>query len=174
VSNIPKNHFIAAHCVQSDILEQKNWKLNGVRLGEWNLRTNPDCDQSFLPKSVCAPPAIDMRIAQTIVHENFLPFSTNQQNDIAMLNLEQNVEFNDFVRPICLPLPSRFTQEFNDIPLIVAGFGKTENSDSSKIKLKTEIRGLSNANCQSLYSLSRQKIAPTQMCALGEVGKDSW
>lgn len=166
--------FPAAHCVQEDILAQKKWKLNGVRLGEWNLRTNPDCDNFLSQNTRCAPPVVDLRIAQTIIHERFQPFSSSQENDIALLSLERIVEFNDFVRPICLPSPSTFTEEFDNIPLIVAGFGKTENSDSSKIKLKTEIRGLSNNNCQRFYNSDKPRIAPTQMCALGEIGKDSW
>lgn len=143
-------------------------------MGEWNLLTTQDCDYSQGSKPVCAPPAIDLGIKKTIVHENFVPFSVNQENDIAILQLERSVEFNDFVRPICLPLAASSDNDYDDALMIVAGFGKTEKNDSSKIKLKTELRGISNQNCKRLYILDPQTVAPTQMCALGENGKDSW
>lgn len=108
------------------------------------------------------------------MHESFIPFSVNQENDIALLRIRQDVEYNEFVKPICLPLPSNIINNFDEATMIVAGFGKTESSDSSKIKLKTELRGISNQNCKKLYMLEPQTIASTQMCALGDDGKDSW
>lgn len=163
----------AAHCVDDSILADKQWRLNGVRLGEWNQLTSPDCDYAINSKPLCAPPAIDARIARKIIHENFVPFDSNLGNDIAILKLERSVKFTEFIRPVCLPL-SRSVEDFNQLPLIVAGFGRTETSDFSNIKLKTEIRGITNDACRSIYSSDNQAIYATQMCALGESGKDSW
>lgn len=159
-----------AHCVNEAILKSKSWTLNGVRLGEWNLQTNPDCDE----KNLCAPLAVDLAIAKTIVHESFVPFSVDQSNDIAIVKLAGTVEFNDFVKPICLPDSSSYLQNFDGVPLIVAGFGKTETGAQSNIKLRTEIRGVSNAACKKLYDGQPQQIYPTQLCVLGDDGNDSW
>lgn len=166
--------FLAAHCTHEKILEKKGWKLRGVRLGEWNMETNPDCETTYSGEPICAPPIIDLSIAQTIVHERFVPFDANLENDISILILHRDIEFNAFVKPICLPLPSNVVRDFTTIPLIVAGFGKTENSENSKFKLKTEIRGITNSDCQALHYSEGVKITENHLCALGEAGKDSW
>lgn len=159
-----------AHCVHDQILTRKNWNLKGVRLGEWNLLTNPDCDED----NICAPPTVDFSIQQRIVHDDFVPFAESQHFDIALLKLAGAARFSEFIKPICLPLPSSANEEYDGVTLVVAGFGRTETKDSSNKKLKTEIRGLANEICQNSYDRARQLIAQTQMCALGEDGKDSW
>jgi hypothetical protein len=142
-----------------------------VRLGEWNLQTSRDCDSSTNRGTVCSPAPIDMTIARKIVHENYVPFSKNQNNDIALLRLNGAVEFSDFIRPICLPSTS---EDLTDVQMVVAGFGKTEYAGHSDLKLKTEIRGISNVACQNFYNIESLTVFPTQICALGELGKDSW
>lgn len=165
-SNI--KYILVAHCVDERVLNPKGWKLKGARLGEWNLRSNPDCDDN----NVCAPSVQDVPIAQITVHESFIPLNENQNYDIAILRLRVSVEFNDYVKPLCLPEAS--LQEFDGEDLIVAGFGRTENSDNSATKLRTEVRGISNDECRRLYKAEGKEIFPTQLCALGEEGNDSW
>lgn len=114
-----------------------------------------------------------MPIALKIVHSDFVPFSSGLNNDIAILKFRGTATLNDFVRPICLPSSTSFEQ-FDDIPLIVAGFGRTETSDNSRVKLKTEVRGITNNACKEFYVNEQQKITENQICALGEDGKDSW
>lgn len=139
-------------------------------MGEWNLLTNPDCDE----ENVCAPPSIDFAISQRLVHDDFVPFADNQIFDIAILKLAGTVKYTEFIKPICLPLSASADDEYDGVTLVVAGFGRTETKDSSNRKLKTELRGLSNDICQNSYNIDRQRIAQSQMCALGENGKDSW
>lgn len=164
----------AAHCVHDDVLRQRRWTIRGVRLGEWNTETNPDCDHFAVGGPLCAPPAIDMPVALKIVHPDFIPFSAGLKNDIAILKLRGTVQFNDYVRPICLPSLTAPRSDFSEVPLIVAGFGKTENADSSRIKLKTEVRGITNSACNEFYIKEQHSISENQICALGEQGKDSW
>lgn len=166
--------IVAAHCVHDEVLRQRRWKLRGVRLGEWNTETNPDCDNFAVGGPVCAPPAVDLAVALKIVHPDFIPFSVGLNNDIAILKLREAVQFNDYVRPICLPRATSSRSDFSDVPLIVAGFGRTETSDSSRVKLKTEVRGVTNAACKEFYANEQQKINENQICALGEDGHDSW
>lgn len=149
------------------VLSSKGWQLKGARLGEWNLRTNPDCDEN-----ICAPSARDSAVSRVIVHENFIPLKESQNHDIAILVLRLAVEFNDFVKPICLPEAT--SKNFDGVPLTVAGFGKTEKDDNSEIKLKTEVHGISNDECKAMYKDDQKEIFPSQLCALGEEGNDSW
>lgn len=147
---------------------RKGWYLRGVRLGEWDLQTDPDCDVN---RNVCAPPVVEQTISQVLVHSDFIPHSKEQFNDIALLKMRSSVEFTDFVKPICLP-ESSAEQNFDDSPLVVAGFGKTETSDDSRIKLKTDIQGTSFDRCRQVYG--QDKILNSQICATGDFGRDSW
>lgn len=98
-----------------------SWILSSVRIGEWNTKTNIDCspdDESF-----CAPPVIDIDIAEKIVHPDYRSRSRSQHHDIALLRLASAVDnFNDFVKPICLPLDeSLIKKNFSGFSLDVAG-----------------------------------------------------
>lgn len=89
-------------------------------MGEWNLKTEEDCSSD--DNSYCAPPPIDNRIVEAIHHPEYRKGSRNQYNDIALLRLEQKVEFNQFVRPICLPLdPSLWKKDYKGYKFEVAG-----------------------------------------------------
>lgn len=164
---LSKYIFLAAHCVHPRILTSRKWKISGVRLGEWNLQTNPDCGEGTREDYICAPSHIDVGITQTIIHENY-----NQQNhnDIALLKLVRQVEFTKFVKPICLPMSQLFNTD--SLNFIVTGFGKTESRSSSQIKLKTDVSGFKNDECEKTYE--KRKIIESQLCASGVDGKDSW
>lgn len=95
-------------------------KKKGVRLGEWDQRTEQDCEEDN-----CADPVLDVPVVERISHEDYQPNSRAQENDIALLRLAYPVKFSDWVRPICLPLlPSVRNKNFNNWPFIVAGWGK--------------------------------------------------
>lgn len=83
---------------------RSNMILTKVRLGEWDLTTDEDCDHSFLNEVVCADPHVDVNIEKSIPHNDYNP--KEKTNDIALLRLEKKVVFNDFIKPICLPLES--------------------------------------------------------------------
>lgn len=71
---------------------------------------------------------LDVPIAETIVHENYDALSRQQSDDIALLRLTRPVRFTDWIKPICLPFaPTLKNKNFDGAPVIVAGFGKTEN-----------------------------------------------
>jgi len=61
-----------------------------VRLGEWHLDI---ISEPF--------PHITVNVAQIRLHENFNRI--NLKNDIAILTLENAVEFDRHIRPLCLP-----------------------------------------------------------------------
>ena len=84
---------------------------------------------SFLLKGECAPPPTDIQAAETIVHEEYITDSKAQGNDIALVRLSQSTPYTDFIRPVCLPVDTNLrNRNFDNQPMIVAGFGKTETS----------------------------------------------
>lgn len=100
------------------------WTLSGVRLGEHDLTQDRDCRDEF-----CADPAIDIPVVERITHEQYVSGSKAQENDIALLRLGRSVQFTDTVKPICLPVSQNIRNlDYDGRTMIVAGWGKTENS----------------------------------------------
>lgn len=163
----------ASHCVNGAGLP-KDWKLSGVRLGEWDTATNPDCEVDVRGEKDCAPAHLDVKVEQTLPHPQYDPLSKDQLNDIALLRLKQNVAYTDFVRPICLPINSNLrSAAFDGILMDVAGWGKTETASASSLKLKASVAGVKLNDCQKVYSSQGIVLDGTQMCAGGDEGIDS-
>lgn len=64
------------------------------------------------------------------------------------------------------------TFDTDNLNFIVTGFGKTERGLESQIKLKTDVGGVRNSDCQENYP--KRMIIDSQICAGGVEGKDSW
>lgn len=118
----------AAHCVAGFT---KAWTLIGVRLGEWDLTTEEDCDQSAYPPD-CADRTVEYSIIDRVLHEEFSQNSLYQFADIAMLRLNASVKYGRFIQPICLPQP-RDIMELNIIkPTKKPSTEKKSKFDSSE------------------------------------------
>lgn len=95
--------------------------LSSVRIGEWNIESEIDCSPD--DPAFCAPPTKDIKIAEVIVHPDFQIGSKDKHNDIALLRLDTKVEFNDFVKPLCLPLdPLLWMKNYTGHTFEVAGY----------------------------------------------------
>lgn len=91
-----------------------------VIIGEWNTATDIDCDPDEI--KTCAPPVVRNKIVEKIIHEKYRDSSRNQHFDIALLRLEDKIEFNEYVDPICLPIDSnQLTQIYTGQTFDVAG-----------------------------------------------------
>jgi len=97
--------------------------------------------------------AMIKKVEKVIVHDQYgegFPFIFN---DIALLKLEDPVDFNKFpnIRPICLP--SNENEIYAGSRAIVAGWGATgENEGQSRVLLEATVAVLSNEECEGLFS----------------------
>lgn len=134
-------------------------------MGEWDVSQEIDCDHSIVNEKICAPKPIDFKVSQMIAHENY----AKGVDDIGLIRLENQVTFNEFIRPVCL---SSENKSFIGKQLIVVGFGRTEHSGTSNsdIKLKVGIKAVPNEICEKSF---RIKISSKQICAGGQKNKDS-
>jgi hypothetical protein len=97
-----------------------------VRVGEWNTANATDCEyDNEGNEEFCAPPPIDIKVVGQIVHPEFVPKSSTSYHDIALVRLAKRVKFNDYVKPICLPLDAAFeTIDYTGYSFEVTGWGK--------------------------------------------------
>lgn len=163
----------AAHCVTGKTIPKK-WKLAGVRLGEWNLTSIEDCEYYENNIKDCSDPVINVGIEEIVSYPEYDSRSNNQYHDIALLRLRRNVEFTDFIQPICLPQPEIFKNiNYDDIPFTVAGWGKTDFDNNSDVKLKVNLKRIDMNLCMEMYHTLNVELIESQMCAGGEDGMDS-
>ncbi|XP_070507428.1 serine protease easter-like [Chironomus tepperi] len=163
----------SSRCVKGKSLPQ-SWQLIHVRLGEYNLDTEIDCDDAYVYEKVCSDPPIDVRIAEIIPHPQYNPNDKSQFNDIALLRLEKDVQFSEFIKPICLPIDSRIRDDLLvDQKLEVAGWGKSEKPSSSSIILKSRVEGISTDHCNQYYSNEQRQINSYNHICAGKTGQYS-
>ena len=68
---------------------------------------------------------VEYNVVDRIIHSEYHPRTFD--NDIALLTLDRDVEYNDFIHPICLPLHHEEVQKrtFGGRSAVVAGWGAT-------------------------------------------------
>ncbi|XP_052131239.1 CLIP domain-containing serine protease HP8-like isoform X2 [Frankliniella occidentalis] len=154
----------AAHCVKN---LPENFEFAGVRLGEWDTTTDPDCQNS-----VCAPPVYDMDPESVIVHQDYN--NPRFANDIALVKLAQKINFNGWVAPVCVPYGDLLSRSYESERTEVAGWGIYDISlqKSSQELRRVHLPVVSNSICHALYR-NQANITKRQLCAGGELGFDA-
>ncbi|XP_054734350.1 serine protease easter-like isoform X2 [Anastrepha obliqua] len=162
---ISRNYVLtAAHCADGYIAE--DFLLKSVRLGEWNTRTKRDCQEDNRGQELCALPHRDVDVQRITIHPHYN--SGTLTNDIALLRLAEYVDLTDFINVICLPLEASLQSELHvGAAAVVAGWGTTETSRHSSVKLKTTITVLNSTQCGVKKARRRITISDKQMCATG-------
>nr|AAR88077.1 serine protease [Armigeres subalbatus] len=154
----------AAHCLAGI---PRGWTITAVRLGEWDIATNPDCEDDE-----CYDAVQDIGVEKLIVHENFINQRTEVHNDIGLLRLAAPARYSETVTPICVPLDGNFEDRPADgARLFVAGWGQTETDLGSRFKLHVSVPKVTIQHCRSKYPAAN--IDDRQICAGGQAGKDS-
>ncbi|XP_055902776.1 venom protease-like [Eupeodes corollae] len=151
-SLISTNYLLtAAHCLETTKCE----KLDIVRLGDLNVEIETD---DAKPK--------DFNIAQLLPHPEYN--TSIRYNDIALIELKSEVQFNEYIRPACLPY-----QDFNNqSQLIVTGWGSTKLAGRNAAHLqKAGVELFEEDECNEIYSEEGENTLPagvkyrTQICA---------
>ncbi|KAK9869225.1 hypothetical protein WA026_002977 [Henosepilachna vigintioctopunctata] len=147
----------AAHCLEGKSVDRL-WKLVAVRLGKYNKNSH-----------------VDIPIEERMLHELYNPFDRNQAHDIALLRLNQDVNFDNYIRPVCLPLHNtEKTKTYIGEDLMMPSRKKTqENNYSIATSMKIKVQVISNYECKKMYHRAGVNISEKQLCAGGEKNKNS-
>ncbi|XP_070528707.1 spaetzle-processing enzyme-like isoform X1 [Cardiocondyla obscurior] len=155
----------AAHCV-ADLSD--NFKVGGIRLGEHNTLTDPDCGQEY-----CAEPVQDFLPESIIVHENYN--KPMYRNDIAIVRLNKPAVYNEHVRPICMMSGALLKKSFIGEKAEVAGWGIYDiNKPKPSIILQTvKLPVVEMDRCVIAFRSYADISEDEQMCVGGVPGQDS-
>lgn len=115
---------------------------------------------------ICAPTPIDITIDDRIIHPDY---KHRLANDIALLRLSSSVPMDnkEFVNTVCLPTTQDLQNAKEEDTFLIAGWGRTVNSPSSKNLLKASVSRQSIYSCRTVF---RTEIIPDELiiCAGGE------
>ncbi|XP_076657395.1 serine protease ea-like [Halictus rubicundus] len=158
----------AAQCVDSKYVSS-TWRLQNVRLGEYDTNNTVDCINDGNGTQICADEHISVEVEKIILHENYQPTSRNRTYDIALIRLSRDVPFTNYVQPICLPSNESIGQK-----LVAAGWWvlKLDDESPSNLKQKVTIPFVEKEQCQAVYKNMSYNLHPSQICAGGEKDKD--
>ena len=131
----PNEIVTAAHCVEK--LAKEDYLCNYVEatMGHSNISS----DQ-----------AISVGIKSVLVHPNYNESKNSSGNDIAILWLEDDLDFNTSIQPISLPSKNYSVAEFSEAKLIFAGYGIVENMTIEVEKRKEEYYSIRNIALKNL------------------------
>lgn len=145
---ISKRHVLtAAHCIEASLF--------AVRLGELVIDDN----------GADGAQPVDFSIEKVTVHPNY----QGAENDIAILRLDRDVEFSEYIQPICLPWdePLR-SKDLVDYRPFVAGWGAIRyGGPRSKALLEAQIPVVSQEKCIKAYASIPQAIIDDKVLCAG-------
>ncbi|KFO78143.1 Enteropeptidase, partial [Cuculus canorus] len=140
----------AAHCVYGRQLKPSQWK---AVLGLY--------DQS----DTTEPSIVVQIIDQIIINPHYM--KTTKDSEIALMHLQNKVQYTDYIQPICLPEKNQ--QFLPGIHCSIAGWGGITNGDcSSNILQEAEVPLISNEKCQQW--MPEYSITENMICAGYEMG----
>ncbi|PZC86342.1 hypothetical protein B5X24_HaOG200388 [Helicoverpa armigera] len=137
-----------------------------IYLAEYDKRTFPkDCKNVLGQGQKCIENVV-MKAEHVALHPQY--DDTHLNNDIALIRIQGNAPYTDYIRPICLPTIDIDSPDFSNLRLAVAGWGRNGRYRSD-VKQSTIVNLVPQAKCKKFYpSLSRR-----QMCAAGYTGEDT-
>ncbi|XP_053660449.1 CLIP domain-containing serine protease B14-like [Anopheles marshallii] len=165
----------AAHCHTS--AKKKGWVIHSVRLAEWNFmnhRGNKDCKQlERYDIPVCRK---DYDVERFVVHPDYHNSYGVYINDIALIELATDVEYNVFVTPICLPVDATHLQpDDTETEYTAAGWGSTDNDSGMSSRLKQiNLRKFDLEQCSKQFQSPNDAVVGVEhICAGGVRHQDT-
>jgi hypothetical protein len=98
-------------------------------------------------------------VMKIIIHEEWNPDAQNYDADIALLRIKKPIQFNEYVKPICIFKPNDVTGSISNGWLV--GYGDSANIFPRKLELPI----LETNACLRIESGYRSKISPRMFCA---------
>ncbi|XP_039493350.1 serine protease 7 [Drosophila santomea] len=154
----------AAHCLSADTM-YRNGNLVSVRLGEHDTSTAVDCQNG-----ICLSSVVHIPVEKFHMHESY--GTRRNWYDIGLIRLARDVLYSPSIRPVCLPSTVGVRQWQPGQSFTVAGWGETNTSLSSPVKLKAQVTYVEPDRCAHLY-VNYTPLGNSHLCASGRRQSDS-
>lgn len=162
----------AAHCfvVSRKKLLPERYR---VRLGEWDLNLDEDC-QYVEGRLACNDrPPTDIPVEIIVNHKLYDYKSQGYLYDIALLKLIHPAEYSALISPVCLPSWSKDEPTIAGRNFTATGWGKTHSFMALRRKLKIHMKGHNVTVCRRAYSMPAPEVPQLQLCVGGERNRDT-
>ncbi|XP_029724374.2 CLIP domain-containing serine protease B4 isoform X1 [Aedes albopictus] len=153
----------AAHCFDS---LGDGYELQRIRFGEWDVQNELDCDYH----GYCNEPILEVGFEKIVAHKDY-----NERtliNDIALIKLNESIEFTEAISPVCLPLSKELENlEVGNKKFTIVGWKNIRHRNgtyepTSPIKLHDWM--LEEVDAETCSNLVGEPISASQICALGK------
>ncbi|XP_028048141.1 serine protease grass isoform X2 [Monomorium pharaonis] len=155
---------------------QKNFRLIGVRVGDYDVSKERDCELDENGHEVCADRYQEFDVEKFYSHPEFNLMGL--ENDIALIRLNDTIKFNlQNIKPICLPFsfdgsidfPRRIFSRIDEMD--VSGWGMTTNDTMRSSELQSvRLNLIPNEYCKKIYSHGTYgSFRYKQLCAGGQI-----
>jgi len=146
----------AAHCFKNSI----TWGTDRIIMGEHKLKMNEGSEQSI-------------QIASVYIHPAYEPY--NFQNDIALLKLKEDIVYDSYTQPACIPKKANEQRDYAPGDMVtVSGWGTLRSGGETPTTLQVvQVPFISDQTCNKPENYGGE-ILSSMVCA-GELsgGKDS-
>nr|XP_029728338.1 CLIP domain-containing serine protease B15-like [Aedes albopictus] len=156
----------AAHCILSI---PRYWSIHRIRFNEWDTTKKASCTIKN-DVEVCRA---EYEIEKAFPHPLYHVYDPNMRHDIGLLKTKTDVEINDFVKPVCLPISEIIRQlPIDQQEFVVTGWGQTDQGTPGLQRHVTVI-GQNKSVCDKAFDLQRIVLSKDQLCIGGSIGQDS-
>ncbi|KAK0393570.1 hypothetical protein QR680_000282 [Steinernema hermaphroditum] len=150
-SLLSKRHIVtAAHCTYGVEPQNTRTMLGSIQLYD-NTENNP-----FV---------IYLDARRTWIHPEYRDGDPSLRNDISIIELSTDVEFNDYIQPIKV---RRNDTELLELAAVVTGWGLTSLTTGTLDLMQTRVPFIDHSYCRSRWlemSKNQATIDDTQVCA---------
>jgi len=151
----------------------KTWFCGGTLVSRKHILTAAHCTHEAESASIFIGTHDLYQVTHTIASNVFYehPYYDPKEikNDVALIELPEEITINDTMRPICLPLLGEEDADLDGFKMVATGWGKT--NDGSKISPelnKLNVTVVDNKKCKESYG---DIIKETNICAIGMEGQ---
>ena len=104
-----------------------------------------------------------MKTSKFINHPDYNPDQI--ANDVALVELPVEIEYNEDIQPACLPLKESISEDITGAKMVAAGWGKVNDSSSiSPLLNKLNVAIVTNEKCKQTFG---NIVQDTTLCAIG-------
>jgi V8-like Glu-specific endopeptidase len=156
------------------VLISANWLLTAAHCVGSRTQPNGWMVKVGVTRRIASPAFVrKLKVRKIIKHHQF-NHGTHLNNDIALILLDELVDFNQYLRPICLPQANLTLGPENSKDCVVVGFGKSRFSQDANylhVAHFVSVPIIHQSVCAKWYAEQDVRLSEGMLCAGYSEGK---